>query len=104
MRVSSKGVDGHDEWTRHGKEKGRGGTEEQEGRRKDGGGGDGKNVPASHHEDWDTRGTMKSEVEVELQQAREVGEQQECWITVEEENRRRGDEEEDEEQHETKQT
>ena len=33
-------------WTRHGK-----GTEEQEGRRKDGGGGEGKNVPASHHED-----------------------------------------------------
>ena len=36
-------------WTRHGKEKGNGGTEEQEGRRKDGGGGEGKNVPASHH-------------------------------------------------------
>ena len=38
-------------WTRHGKGEGNGGTEEQEGRRKDGGGGEGKNVPASHHED-----------------------------------------------------
>ena len=42
-------------WTRHGKEKGNGSTEEQEGRRKDGGGGEGKNVPASHHEDKDMR-------------------------------------------------
>ena len=47
---------------------------------------------------------MKSEVEVELQQAVEVGEQQECGRTAEEENRRRGDKEEYEEQHETKKT
>ena len=62
--------------------KGNGGTEEQEGRRKDGGGGEGKNVPASHHEDRDMRGAMKSEEDVELQQAVEVGEQQECTGTV----------------------
>ena len=91
-------------WTRHGKGEGNGGTEKQEGRRKDGGGGEGKNVPASHHEDRDTRGAMKSEEEVELQQAVEVGEQQECWRTVEEEHWQRGDEEKDEEEHETKKT
>ena len=66
-------------WTRHGKGKGNGGTEEQEGRRKDGNGGEGKNVSAPHHEDRDVRCTMQSEEEVELQQAMEVGEQQECW-------------------------
>ena len=43
-------------WTRHGKEKGNGGTEEQEGRRKDGGGAEGKNVPASHHEERENEG------------------------------------------------
>ena len=69
-------------WTRHGKEKGNGGTEEQEGRRKDGVGGEGKNVPASHHEDKDMRDTMKSEEDVKLQQAVEVVEQQECSGTV----------------------
>ena len=84
-------------WTRHGKGEGNGGTEKQEGRRKDGGGG-------AHHEDRDTRGAMKSEEEVELQQAVEVGEQQECWRTVEEEQWQRGDEEKDEEEHETKKT
>ena len=39
---------------------------------------------------------MESEEEVELQQAVEVGEQQECWRTVEEEHWQRGDEEKDE--------
>ena len=37
---------------------------------------------------------------MELQQAVEDGEQQECWRTVEEGNRRRGDEDKEEEQHE----
>ena len=68
-------------WTRHGKGEGNGSTEEQEGRRKDGGGGEGNNVPASHHEGRDMQGT-KSEEDVELQQAVEVGEQQECTGTV----------------------